>query len=79
MRWELSVLARVTIKTEQKPETALEKSLAPRVLMHRKSKEINPAKLNSKIIITEHVSCNMIFERPFRTNANVLRSYNNEA
>lgn len=38
--------------------------------MDRNSKEIALAKLNSKIIITEHASCNMIFERPFLTNSN---------
>ena len=41
--------------------------------MHRNSKELNLAKLNSRIIITEHVSCNMIFERPFITNSNTLK------
>ena len=31
----------------------------------RNSKEINLAKLSSRIIVTQHVSCNMIFERPY--------------
>ena len=38
--------------------------------MDRNSKEITLAKLNFRIIITEHVSCNIIFERPFLTNSN---------
>ena len=41
--------------------------------MDRNSKETNLAKLNSRIIITKHVSCNMLFERPFLTKANTLR------
>ena len=40
--------------------------------MDRNSKEINLAKFNSIIIIRKHVSCNMLFERPFLTKANTL-------
>ena len=38
--------------------------------MDRNSKEITLAKLSSRIIITGHVSCNVIFERLFLTNSN---------
>ena len=40
--------------------------------MDRNSIEINLAKFNSIIIIRKHVSCNMLFERPFLTKANTL-------
>ena len=49
--------------------------------MDRNSKELNFSKTNLRIIMSQNrtLSCNMIFERPFLTNANTLRFKYNEA